>query len=556
MPHVCTQRRIKNEHIPQYIPTQNNRKPKNVVIEHKGILINGYKIRQETQKILTKCKDSDMITVAKKKEEFEMGVLGHLQSDKVFYYFEEITKIPHGSGNEAALAQYIADFAKERNLEHSIDKAGNVVVKKPAFAGYENAPGVIFQGHIDMVCEKLGSVEHDFTKDPLQLEIDGDFIRAKGTTLGADNGIAVAYMLAMLDHKDLPSPAIEAIFTTEEETGMGGAVAFDASGLKGKYFINMDSEEEGKFLISCCGGRRVRVNLPIEREAKQADAVTYTLQIKGLKGGHSGSDIHLQRANSNKLMGRLLQELCDKDVAYAISEINGGRMDNAICRETAAVLVLTEAEAQKAAKVIADMETLLKKEYRHTDADMIITWEKATDAGNEVFTEKVKQNCIAVLLLIPYGVQTMSLDIDGLVESSSNIGVVETAEKAVYFDSAVRSAVASRKEVICNQIKAIADLAGATVESSNDYPGWVYDANSQLLKFLEDAYRATSGKEPELMALHAGVECGMFAEKMPGLDMVSLGPDMYDVHTPEERLSISSTERTWEFLKEALKRMK
>ncbi len=485
-----------------------------------------------------------------------MGVLDNLQADGVFRYFEEITKIPHGSGNEAALAQYIVDFAKERNLAHSIDKAGNVVIKKEASAGYENAPGVIFQGHIDMVCEKLGSVEHDFTKDPLQLEIDGDFIRAKGTTLGADNGIAVAYMLAMLDKKDLQSPAIEAVFTTEEETGMGGAVAFDASDLKGKYFINMDSEEEGKFLISCCGGRRVRVNLPIKTEPKKADEVAYTLQIRGLKGGHSGSDIHLQRANSNKLMGRVLQELCAKDVQYALVSVNGGRMDNAICRETEAVLTLTEAQAQKAANVISDMENLLKKEYRHTDADMIMTWEKSAKAVENVFTESVKQNCIATLLLIPYGVQTMSLDIEDLVESSSNIGVVETTETEMHFDSAVRSAVASRKELICNQIKAIADLAGATIESSNDYPGWVYDANSQLLKFLQEAYRATSGKEPELMALHAGVECGLFAEKIPGIDMVSLGPDMYDVHTPEERLSISSTIRTWEFLKEALKRMK
>ena len=485
-----------------------------------------------------------------------MAVLDNLQADGVFYYFEEITKIPHGSGNEAALGQYIVDFAKERNLAYTIDKAGNVVIKKEASAGYENAPAVIFQGHIDMVCEKLGSVEHDFKKDPLQLEVDGDFIRAKGTTLGADNGIAVAYMLAMLDKKDLQSPAIEAVFTTEEETGMGGAVAFDASDLKGKYFINMDSEEEGKFLISCCGGRRVRVNLPIKKEPKKADAVAYTLQIRGLKGGHSGSDIHLQRASSNKLMGRMLQELCEKGVDYAMASVNGGKMDNAICRETEAVLTLTEKQAQKAASIVSDMETLLKKEYRHTDADMIITWEKSTQAVESVFTEHVKQSCIAILLLIPYGLQTMSLDIDGLVESSSNIGVVETTETELHFDSAVRSAVASRKEVICNKIKAIADLTGATTESSNDYPGWVYDANSQLLKFLQDAYRATSGKEPELMALHAGVECGLFAEKIPGIDMVSLGPDMYDVHTPEERLSISSTIRTWEFLKEVLKRMK
>ena len=238
-----------------------------------------------------------------------MGVLDALGTDKVFYYFEEITKIPHGSGNEAALAQYIVDFAKERGLECRRDAADNVVVKKAATPGYEQAPGVIFQGHIDMVCEKLGSVEHDFTKDPLQLEIDGDMIRAKGTTLGADNGIAVAFMLAVLDSTTLEHPFVEAVFTTNEETGMDGAKALDVSDLKGTYFINMDSEEEGEFLVSCCGGRRVQVTLPVEKEAVKAGEEAYVLRIRGLKGGHSGSDINLQRASANKLMGRLLDEL-------------------------------------------------------------------------------------------------------------------------------------------------------------------------------------------------------------------------------------------------------
>lgn len=283
-----------------------------------------------------------------------MGVLDALGTDKVFYYFEEITKIPHGSGNEAALAQYIMDFAKERGLECRRDEADNVVIKKAATPGYEQAPGVIFQGHIDMVCEKLGSVEHDFTKDPLQLEIDGDMIRAKGTTLGADNGIAVAFMLAVLDSTTLEHPFVEVVFTTNEETGMDGAKALDVSDLKGTYFINMDSEEEGEFLVSCCGGRRVQVTLPVEKEAVKAGEEAYTLQIRGLKGGHSGGDIHLQRASANKLMGRLLDALQSK-VEYSLVCVDGGKMDNAICREADAVLTMTADAAKEAEKIVAEL---------------------------------------------------------------------------------------------------------------------------------------------------------------------------------------------------------
>ena len=484
-----------------------------------------------------------------------MDVLDALGTDKVFYYFEEITKIPHGSGNEAALAQYIMDFAKERGLECRRDEADNVVIKKAATPGYEQAPGVIFQGHIDMVCEKLGSVEHDFTKDPLQLEIDGDMIRAKGTTLGADNGIAVAFMLAVLDSTTLEHPFVEAVFTTNEETGMDGAKALDVSDLKGTYFINMDSEEEGEFLVSCCGGRRVQVTLPVEKEAVKAGEEAYTLQIRGLKGGHSGGDIHLQRASANKLMGRLLDALQSK-VAYSLVRVDGGKMDNAICREADAVLTMTADAAKEAEKIVAELEKEFKQEYHRVETDMIITWEKATEAVTEVMTESTKSHVISILLLIPYGVETMSMDIEGLVESSSNIGVVCTDEKGVHFDSAVRSAVASRKEVLCRKIETIAQLCGAAVESSNDYPGWVYSDDSKLLVLLQDAYCKATGREPKLTAIHAGVECGLFAEKMPWLDMVSLGPDMFDVHTPEERLSISSTMRTWDFLKEALKQMK
>ena len=483
-----------------------------------------------------------------------MGVLDGLGTDKVFYYFEEITKIPHGSGNEDALADYIVNFAKERGLYCRKDEAGNVVVKKPAAKGYENVKPVILQGHIDMVCEKLADIEHDFTKDPLELVIDGDFICAKGTTLGADNGIAAAYMLAVLDKADMLHPAMEMVFTVEEETGMDGAKKLDTSDLEGKYFINMDSEEEGKFLISCCGGRRVHVLLPVERIAKKADGLTYLLKIRGLKGGHSGSDIHLQRASANKLIGRVLYEL-EKSIPFALVSVDGGKMDNAICREADAVLTITKEDAEKAEKIVKAMEKMLQEEYHHTETDMMITWEKLHEETTKVLTEDWKKRVIAMLLLIPYGVEAMSLDIVGLVESSSNIGVVSTKQDGIHFDNAIRSAVASKKEMICEKIAALAEICGGKTMENNDYPGWVYDVNSKLMKVLQQSYRQATGKEPELTAIHAGVECGLFAEKMEGLDMVSLGPDMYDVHTPKERLSISSTIRMWDFLKEALREM-
>ncbi len=484
-----------------------------------------------------------------------MGVLDKLGTDKVFAYFEEITKIPHGSGSEHALSDYIMDFAKERNLYCRKETIGNVVVKKAAAKGYEQIPSVILQGHLDMVCEKLAGTNHDFTKDPLDIFIDGDFIRAKGTTLGADNGIAVAYMLAILDKADMLHPAIEMIFTVEEETGMDGAKTLDTSDLEGKYFINMDSEEEGKFLISCCGGRKVYAKLPVERTKKTVDEITYLLQIRGLKGGHSGSDIHLQRANANKLMGRVLQAL-QKEIPFGLVSVDGGKMDNAICREAEAVLTVTKENAEKAEKIVAKMEKMLQEEYHCIETDMMIAWEKAQEETEEVLQEEWKKRTISMLLLLPYGVETMSVDIHGLVESSNNLGVVRTQNDGIYFVNAVRSAVATRKEMICEKIKELTALCGGTATENSDYPGWVYDKDSKLLVVLQKAYKKATGREPELTAMHAGVECGLFAEKMKGLDMVSLGPEMYDVHTPDERVSISSTIRMWEFLKEALQGMK
>lgn len=483
-----------------------------------------------------------------------MGVLDALGTDQVFYYFEEISKIPHGSGNEAALADYLMDFAQQRGLSARKDTANNVIIKKPASKGYESASAVILQGHLDMVCEKNADTIHDFTKDAIPLQIEGDFITAKGTTLGGDDGIAVAYMMALLAHPTLEHPALECVFTTDEETGMEGVRALDTSDLTGKYLLNLDSEEEGKFLISSSGGRRVKVSLAANRMPKPAAQTGFLLRISGLLGGHSGSDINLERANANKLMGRVLSAL--SDLPYSLVSVDGGMFDNAICREANAVLTMQPSDAQKAEQLLAQLQKTIYAEYRHAETDILITWEPLREEITNVLTTETKENIISLLLLLPYGVESMSLAISNLVECSSNLGIVSTKANEIIFENAVRSAVDSRKEALCAKIERIAALCHAKVESFGDYPGWINKENSALLSLLQATYQDVTQKEPMPTAIHAGVECSLFAVKMPDLDMISLGPDLFDVHTPQERLSISSTIRVWDVLKETLRRMK
>lgn len=483
-----------------------------------------------------------------------MNVLDHLGCDKVFTYFEAVCDIPHGSFHEKELSDYIVAFAKERGLYCRQDARHNVIIKKPGTAGYEKSPALIIQGHIDMVCEKNADTEHDFLTEPLKLYIDGDDIKARGTTLGADNGIAVAYMLALLDAENMEHPPLECVFTVEEEIGMGGATDLDAFDLEGKRFLNMDTEEEGYLMVSCCGGRRMRMYLPAERKAASADKKTVAVRIRGLKGGHSGADIHLQRASANALMGRLLLELREK-IGYDLVQVNGGNMDNAICREAEAILCIDPAREGEAKERLAELQDIFWAEYKDRESDILLTMEE-TEAAAEVLTGEVRDNIIALLQLLPYGVQTMDTNMEGLVESSSNIGILRTEEDHIFIDNAVRGSVESRKEAICKKIEVLGELCGAKVVGVNDYPGWQYNPDSELLKIFKEAWTEKFGKEPKVVAIHAGLECGLFAKKIPGLDLISLGPDMHDVHTPDERLSISSTIRVWEYLKYVLKKLK
>ena len=483
------------------------------------------------------------------------SVLKDLKPYEVFKCFEEISQIPRGSGNEKGISDYLVSFAKELGLEVIQDSALNVIIKKPATLGYENAPTIIIQGHLDMVCEKNIGTEHDFEKDPLSLRVEGDYVYATGTTLGADNGIAIAYGMALLASKDIAHPAIEVLLTTDEETGMGGAMNLNPEDIKGRMLINIDSEEEGKLLVSCAGGLRDKITLPIQYEEISAKGNEVVLKVRGLKGGHSGMDINKERGNSNKIMGRVLVDLLG-EIDYRVISLNGGSKNNAIPREFDARLMLLEDKIDVLKDRIQHWNKTLKNELKASDPEVKIELEVLELKSQKAFSKDSTERAVKLLYLIPNGIQTMSIEIKGLVQSSTNLGVVTTDENQVTYDSAIRSSIGTLKEDILAQSKFIAELMGAKISTQSAYPEWQYDANSKIRKIFEKVYKDLTGETPEIVAIHAGVECGLFKEKFGEIDMISFGPNLYDVHTPDEHVSISSVERMWNYLIEVLKAIK
>lgn len=473
----------------------------------------------------------------------------------VFEYFEDLTRIPRGSGDEKAVSDYLVDFAKKHNLEYIQDDAMNVIIKKPASKGYENLDTVILQGHMDMVNEKNNDKIHDFSKDPLTLKIIDDHIYTDNTTLGADNGIAVAMTMSILSSDDIPHPAIEAVFTVEEETGLVGAYKLDASSLKGKYLINLDSEEEGELLVSCAGGTRTRMTLPVDFTSISGDYRTYKISISGLKGGHSGMDIIKGRGNSNKIMGRLLSDLAQM-LSFEIFSINGGSKMNAIPRECDAVIAIAEKDKPNLESFIDKWNKSLKNELMGKDEDAKVEMKAVPAPSYKVLDEESKQRALAAIMIIPSGINSMSAAIENLVESSVNLGIITMNDECMMMESAVRSSVKSLKKNIIDQYKAAAYLTGSELTIDSDYPEWQYNADSKLRTLFKKVYKDMYNKDSKVVAIHAGVECGLFKEKISDLDMISIGPNMAEVHTPNEHLSISSVKRTYEYLLEVLKRFK
>ncbi len=480
-----------------------------------------------------------------------MSVCENLEPRQVFRFFEEICAIPHGSGNTKAISDYCAAFARERGLFVVQDAVHNIIITKPGTAGYENAEPVILQGHLDMVCEKEADCAVDFTKDGLELYVDGDFLKARGTTLGGDDGIAVAYALALLDSQTIAHPPLEVVLTVDEETGMEGANAIDVSMLKGRKLLNIDSDEEGIFLTGCAGGLRADCGIPVYRSQRAGDF--YELRIYGLMGGHSGGEIHKERANAIALAGRVLKALED-EVGVGLKALHGGLMDNAIPREVSATLV-AEAEQKEALKeAVAKWREILKKEYRTADPGLELALDEcgsgtclALDAGSMV-------KVLFFLRHMPWGVQHMSMEIPGLVETSLNPGIMKLEEDMLKVSFSVRSSVTSRKYEVTDRLTFLTEFLGGELTVHGDYPAWEYKADSALRDLMADCYRDLFGKEPQIQAIHAGLECGILSGKIPDLDCISFGPNNFDIHTPKERLSISSTERVWKLLVEFLKR--
>lgn len=482
-----------------------------------------------------------------------MGVLSNQEPKKVFQFFEEICGIPHGSGNVKQISDYLVDFAKERGLKARQDERYNVIIWKDGSAGYENAEPLILQGHIDMVAVKEDGCAKNLETEGLDIMIDGDYVTAKGTSLGGDDGIAVAFALAILDDDSIAHPPLEAIFTTEEEVGMIGADYIDVSDLKGHLFLNMDSEDEGVFTVSCAGGVSVSSKLPFIKEEVTGSRIL--IRIDGFAGGHSGIEIHKGRLNANVAMGRLLHEL-SREVPVRLIQINGGEKDNAIATWCEASLALPQEFEERAIECLEEVFEEIKEEYASVEKNIRLSAGVTAPFQLYAMSEERTAAIIAALLHMPDGVQRMNPEMEGMVQTSLNMGILRTEEHTVTMKFAVRSANATEKTFLVERVRSLTELLGGIIELSGDYPGWEYRAESRLRDVMMESYRELYGKEPVVEGIHAGLECGMFAAKIPDLDAVSIGPQMYHVHTTEEKLSIESTKRTWDLVLHALEKLK
>nr|WP_288555204.1 aminoacyl-histidine dipeptidase [uncultured Mediterraneibacter sp.] len=467
--------------------------------------------------------------------------------EKVFYYFEEISRIPRGSGNVTEISNYCVEFAKQRNLWVEQDPWKNVWIKKPGSGGCENCEPVMIQGHLDMVCEKTAESLHDFEKDPLELYVEDGFVKAKDTTLGADDGIAVAYALAILDSDDLVHPPLHVILTTDEETGMDGAIGFDFARVDGRKMLNLDSEDEGIITVGCAGGATVQMSLDISREEKHGTGLT--LFLTGLKGGHSGVEIINQPGNADKLMGRFLNGLQRKQMLFDLVDLKGGQKNNVIPGTCEAKLLV---DPESAGRIIGEWnvyEKTLKKEFGASEPNLKLTYEKQEDSREKVLAQRAKEAVIFYLNNCPNGVYEYSRTLEQMVETSCNLGIVNTTEDAVLFETLIRSSFASKVEEMKERFVQWEDLIpGMHAKISGEYPSWEYQPDSELQKTVRNCYHTLYGKDPQFLTIHAGLECGIFAGKKEEFDCVSFGPQIYDIHSVKERLDIESTGRTWKLI--------
>ena len=473
--------------------------------------------------------------------------LAGLEPASVFAYFEKLCSMPHGSGNTKIISDYLVSFAKEQGIRYIQDELNNVIFFQEGTCGYEGHAPVVLQGHMDMVCEKDVDCPIDMEKEGLDIAHDGQCVYAKGTTLGGDNCIAVAYALALLADKSIPHPPLEVVITVDEETGMYGAAGIDLSMLKGRTLINMDSEDEGIFTVSCAGGARGTIKLPVERHAVYGPCVRLT--VEGLQGGHSGVEIHKNRANANKVMGELLSRI-QKLMPLCITKLSGGAKDNAIPRSCQVTMVAMGMYIERINDIAAELEKKIREQY--DEPEVKIYGDDVDALGGNALTTQDSAKVIALLCAAPNGVQSWSEDIAGLVQTSLNLGVVKL-DDSLRMTFAVRSSVNQEKRDLLARLEELAKFYDAEYSEAGNYPAWEYKKDSLLRDTMVSTFQRMFNKAPEVVAIHAGLECGLLSEKLPGLDCVSIGPDMHDIHTSREKLEIESTRRTWEFLLEVLK---
>jgi len=479
-----------------------------------------------------------------------------LTPSRVFYYFNEICKIPHPSKKEEKIIAWLLKTGNALGLETKRDKIGNVLISKPATKGKENVTPVIFQSHVDMVCEKNSDTVFDFDKDAIQPYIDGEWLKAKGTTLGADDGMGVAIQLALLEDKTIAHGPIECLFTVDEETGLTGAFNLEAGFMNGKMLLNLDSEDEGEFFIGCAGGKDTQAILEIEWEDKMPkDVIAYNIYVKGLQGGHSGDDINKGRGNAVKLLNRILWNAY-QDFDLYIADIDAGNLRNAIAREGRAHIIIPKNCKEKFENYLKEMDKTYKEELRITDPGVTVAFEEAK-MPKKILNELLQIDLMNALYVCPHGVLAMSQDIPNFVETSTNLASIKFKEGKIYISTSQRSSLESKKQDAVDMVSASFFTIGADeVNSGDGYPGWTPNPNSEALKMLVEAYKNLFKKEPEVKAIHAGLECGLFSEKYPGLDMVSYGPTLRGVHSPDEKLKIDTVQQVWDLTVEFLRILK
>jgi dipeptidase D len=479
----------------------------------------------------------------------------HQKTNEILRWFEEIAKIPRCSKNEGAICNWLVNWAKENKFEVKTDRVQNVLIKVPASPGYENSPGVVLQGHVDMVCEKTPDSTHDFTRDPIKLVYDGEWLTADKTSLGADNGIAVAMALTMALDKEIPHPPLELLFTVDEETGLTGASALEPGFIEGRILINIDSEDEGYFTVGCAGGVNTNLSVPLELAKVPGDHKLLKIKAGGMKGGHSGIDINKEKANAIKVLGQSMVKVAE-EISVRLANISGGTAHNAIPRDCEVFVYVPGNQVAKLNSLLAEAEKNLKIEYKNTDPELFIKAEESSETFDQALTVENTKKVIDFIIVLPHGVAVMSTDIEGLVETSNNLARVRVENGHINILTSQRSSLVSRLNALTNRIEAVARLTGGEAHSGDGYPPWQPNMDSPLLAKSLKIYEGLFNKKPVVEVIHAGLECGIIGDKNPGMDMISIGPTLKFPHSPDEKVHVGTIGMVWDFIVELIKELK